>query len=58
MNKYIEFTGEETEIEFLEKCIEQWEIAQDEDFFKKMMMLGSMFREVRHRIEELKEETE
>lgn len=58
MSEYIEFTGEETEIEFLEKCIEQWEIAQEGDFFKNMMMLGSMFREVRHRIEELKEVAE
>lgn len=52
---YVEFTGEETEKEFLEKCVEQWELAANSQLsdIGKLMRLASVFSEMRHRIEEL-----
>jgi len=55
MFNFIEFTGEETEKEFLEKCLKQWEITSggESQIMQKMMELGTVFFEMRHRIEEL-----
>lgn len=57
MNReYIEFTGEETEKEFLEKCLQQWDSASEEPQpVLGMIQLGSLFSEMRHRVSELKE---
>lgn len=57
MNReYIEFTGEETEKEFLEKCLQQWDSASEETQpVLGMLQLGSLFSEMRHRVNELKE---
>lgn len=55
MLKFVEFTGEETEKEFLEKCLKQWEIVANgnaPDVFK-VTQLGTVFSEMRHRIAEL-----
>lgn len=53
--KFIDFTGEETEKEFLQKCIEQWEttIESSVSDMGKVMQLGAVFSEMRHRIDEL-----
>lgn len=56
---YVFFEGNENETEFLEKCLKQWEISQDEqEPFRAMMQLGSVFREMRHRKSELEQEEE
>jgi len=51
----VTFTGEETEKEFLEKCLKQWDLTVDngasEDI--KLMQLGAMFSEMRHRVKEI-----
>lgn len=51
----VHFTGEETEKEFLEKCLQQWELTVDDNTPSsgKMMQLGALFYEIRHRINEL-----
>lgn len=53
--KFIEFTGEESEKEFLEKCLKQWEIATNSDVtdMVKVMHIGTAFIEMRHRLNEL-----
>lgn len=55
MFNFVEFTGEETEKEFLEKCLEQWERTTNNHIqdFMKILHLGTIFSEIRHRIEEL-----
>lgn len=54
MNLFVIFTGEETEKEFLEKCLKQWDNTHSiQSETQKLMMLGAMFSEVRHRINEL-----
>lgn len=57
--EYIGFDGQETEKEFLEKCLEQWELASEEPQpVLGIIQLGSMFSEMRHRVNELKEGVE
>lgn len=57
--EYIGFDGQETEKEFLEKCLEQWELASEEPQpVLGMIQLGSLFSEMRHRVNELKEGVE
>lgn len=53
--KFVEFTGEETEKQFLKKCYRQWVIAGNADVSdtQKMLIVGSVFREMDHRIREL-----
>lgn len=53
---FVVFTGEETEKEFLEKCLEQWEVTAESDVPEvvKLMRLGTIFSEMRHRVDELK----
>ena len=54
MSKFVEFTGEENEKEFLEKCLQQWDLSSNSerpDMFK-IMELASVFCEMRHRITE------
>lgn len=55
LNDFVEFTGEETEKEFLEKCLEQWEKTVNSKYpdMMKLVQLGSMISEMRHRVEEL-----
>lgn len=52
---FVDFTGEENEKEFLEKCLKQWEITTEKDIPEmiKMMQIGTVFSEIRHRIAEL-----
>lgn len=52
---FIDFTGEETEKEFLEKCYKQWNIVIEQSCsdVQKLMHLGGVFSEIRHRMEEL-----
>jgi hypothetical protein len=48
------FEGNETEKEFLQKCIKQWEKTNNaKSDMQKLMILGSLFAEIRHRIQEL-----
>ena len=57
MSKFVEFTGEENEKEFLEKCLQQWDLSSNSerpDMFK-IMELATVFREMRHRITELED---
>ena len=51
---FVDFTGEETEKEFLEKCLKQWELTASSDItdIGKLIQLGSVFSEMRHRMEE------
>ncbi len=52
--KYVDFTGEETEIEFLKKCYEQWLLTVNEGSpFQQLMQTSIVFHEIEHRIEEL-----
>lgn len=53
--EYVYFNGEETELEFLEKINKQWCIILEQDYSETQMLmaLGSIFSEVRHRVEEL-----
>lgn len=54
--KFIDFTGEETEKEFLEKCLAQWHLTGSSDASPvgKLIQLGSIFSEIQHRIDELR----
>jgi hypothetical protein len=53
--KFIEFTGEENELEFLKKCYEQWDtiISLSCSDIQKLIKLGALFSEIKHRIGEL-----
>lgn len=53
--KYVTFTGEETQKEFLEKCLEQWDMSSQESPLQAIMQLGAMFSEMRHRVSELED---
>ena len=55
MKDFITFTGEETEKEFLEKCLEQWSMSAEKDPLFAMMEIGTVFSEMRHRVEELED---
>lgn len=50
MMMYVEFTGEESEKEFLEKCLEQWAYSTSYPPMQSMIQLGAMFAEMRHRV--------
>lgn len=55
--EFVDFTGEENELEFLKKCMKQWEITANAvipNVFK-MSQLGTVFHEIRHRINEMEE---
>jgi hypothetical protein len=57
MNNFIEFTGEETEVEFLKKCIKQWKLTAGNTELTdmmKIMHIATIFHEMQHRIDELK----
>ncbi len=56
MIDFVQFTGEETEKEFLEKCLEQWELSAEKPPIMAMIQLGSLFSEMRHRFDELEDE--
>lgn len=52
--EYVYFTGEEDEKEFLKKLVLQWEKISDCDSdIQKLLVVGSMIHEIRHRIDEL-----
>lgn len=53
--RFVEFTGEENEKEFLEKCLQQWELTTNSNVsdMGKIMQLGTVFSEMRHRLDEL-----
>ena len=55
MTKLVEFTGTETEVEFLKKGVEQWEKTLKRGAHEVIMVmeLGNVFNEMRHRIKEL-----
>ena len=57
MGDFVFFTGEENEVEFLEKCLEQWNMTtnSEQPDLRKVMQLASVFHEIRHRLEELEE---
>ena len=53
---FVDFTGEENEKEFLKKCLEQWELTNNVDLeIQKLMMIGTVFSEIRHRLRELED---
>jgi len=48
---FVYFDGDETERQFLEKCLRQWILAcEAESDAQKLMILGSLFAEIRNRI--------
>lgn len=55
---FVDFNGRETEKEFLEKCLEQWEMTANSKISEtlKVIQLGTVFSEMRHRLSDLKEE--
>lgn len=52
---YVEFTGKETESEFLQKCIKQWEdsMTGDAPDYMKQARLSIVLRELKARHERL-----
>lgn len=52
---FVDFTGEETDKEFLEKCLQQWDmtIGKDVSETNKLLEIGTVFSAIRHRVEEL-----
>lgn len=51
---YVLFDGNETEKEFLSKCMEQWEKSCNaKSDMQKLIVLGSLFAEIRHRLKEI-----
>lgn len=56
MERYVKFTGEEDEKEFLERCLEQWELTSNSGRpeVMKIMELATVFSEMRHRLDEVK----
>lgn len=53
---FVYFDGEETEKEFLQKCMEQWNKTNNaKSETQKLMVLGSLFGEIRHRLNELED---
>ena len=52
MSEFVYFNGDETEKEFLQKCLRQWEMLSEND---AMIKLGALFSEIRHRIAELED---
>lgn len=51
---YVIFDGNETEKEFLEKCLDQWERCNNVySETQKLIIVGSIFSEMRHRVNEL-----
>lgn len=52
MNGFVYFDGDETEKEFLQKCLRQWEMLSEND---AMFKLGALFSEIRHRVAKLEE---
>lgn len=53
-NLYVMFDGEENERQFLEKCLRQWSLAcEAESDTQKLIILGSLFSEIRHRIHQI-----
>ena len=55
MNDFVQFTGEENEKEFLEKCLEQWETSAEKPPIVAMIQLGALFSEIRNRITALED---
>lgn len=52
MSRLVYFHGDETEKQFLQKCLEQWEILSDND---AMLSLGVLFSEIRNRVVKLED---
>lgn len=52
MSRLVYFHGDETEKEFLKKCLEQWEILNEND---AMLSLGVLFSEIRNRVVKLED---
>jgi len=51
---FVYFDGDETERQFLEKCYRQWSLAcEAESDTQKLIILGSLFAEIRHRISDI-----
>ena len=55
MRDFVTFTGEETEKEFLVKCLEQWSMSAEKEPLFAMMEIRTVFSEIRHRVEELED---
>lgn len=58
MNDFVDFIGDEKEKEFLEKCLVQWEKTSSSNYSDTMKMchIGTVFSEIRHRLEEMGDE--
>lgn len=54
-SKFVDFTGEENEKEFLEKCVKQWSLTVNQDIPEvlKVCQLGTIFSEIQHRIRDI-----
>ena len=52
MSGLVYFHGDETEKEFLQKCLQQWNLLSDND---AMYKLGSLFSEIQNRVVKLED---
>lgn len=55
MNKFVIFDGEETEKQFLEKCLNQWDLTANADISEvgKLIQIATVFTEIKHRLDEI-----
>jgi hypothetical protein len=55
---FVDFNGQENEKEFLEKCLEQWDMTTGSNVpeIVKITHIGTIFHEMRHRLNDLKED--
>lgn len=53
---FVDFTGKETEKEFLEKCVKQWGLTMESgnSLMAKLVEIAIIFDQMRHRINNLK----
>ena len=52
MSGLVYFHGDETEKEFLQKCLQQWNLLSNND---AMYKLGSLFSEIQNRVVKLED---
>jgi hypothetical protein len=55
MVDFVVFDGNETEKEFLDKCLKQWEMTINNGTSPifQLIEIGSIFSEIRHRVDEI-----
>ena len=53
MKSFVQFSEGDNEKEFLEKCLKQWELSAEKPPIMAMIELGTIFSEMRHRVDAL-----